>query len=285
MSKNRNRRKPTFANINLLGVCNARCYFCLGEDIPEYLGQYNQLKTYYSYWKDFRRFLTICKRDNIENIYITGQNTDALLYKYLEELIHYLQVDWQFNVGLRTNGYHAIDMMDTINTCKRNIGYSIHSFDPSTNKKIMGRDDIPNWHYILMHTKHCRVSIVVNRYNRGRVFSILSHIGGYPSIEYIQLRKVSTDTRKDQLQEDQDAYEDLKHVIDTNFPKTYEYYGAQAYHMYGKDVLLWATVETDVNSHNYFTDGTISTEYFIVEGYLSNRDMVRYRTKETLGYE
>ena len=31
--KNRNRQVPTFANINLLGKCNADCYFCLGKDI------------------------------------------------------------------------------------------------------------------------------------------------------------------------------------------------------------------------------------------------------------
>lgn len=34
----------------------------------------------------------------------------------------------------------------------------------------------------------------------------------------------------------------------------------------------WRTVETSVNSINYFTDGTISDEYFIVEGYLKEND-------------
>ena len=33
--KNRNRNAYTFANINLLGHCNANCYFCLGKDIAE----------------------------------------------------------------------------------------------------------------------------------------------------------------------------------------------------------------------------------------------------------
>lgn len=37
--KNRKRDKYTFANINLLGKCNADCYFCLGKDIPELLNK------------------------------------------------------------------------------------------------------------------------------------------------------------------------------------------------------------------------------------------------------
>lgn len=31
--KNRNRQSPVFANINLQGPCNYKCYFCLGNDI------------------------------------------------------------------------------------------------------------------------------------------------------------------------------------------------------------------------------------------------------------
>jgi hypothetical protein len=30
---------------------------------------------------------------------------------------------------------------------------------------------------------------------------------------------------------------------------------------------VWRTVGTSVNSLNYFTDGTLSGEYFVIEGY------------------
>jgi hypothetical protein len=33
--KNRERNNPSFANINLLGLCNAKCFFCLGGDLGE----------------------------------------------------------------------------------------------------------------------------------------------------------------------------------------------------------------------------------------------------------
>ena len=46
---------------------------------------------------------------------------------------------------------------------------------------------------------------------------------------------------------------------------------AEIFNVYGKDVSFWSTVETSVNSLNYFTDGVCSDEYFIVEGYLKNK--------------
>jgi hypothetical protein len=44
--------------------------------------------------------------------------------------------------------------------------------------------------------------------------------------------------------------------------------GAEIYQYRGIDVVFWKTTETTSNSLNYFTDGTISDEYFVVEGYL-----------------
>ena len=41
--------------------------------------------------------------------------------------------------------------------------------------------------------------------------------------------------------------------------------------IYDKPVVFWRTIKTSVNSLNYFTDGTVSDEYFVVEGYLKNR--------------
>lgn len=50
--------------------------------------------------------------------------------------------------------------------------------------------------------------------------------------------------------------------------KTGEFYLADQYNLFGKEINFWRTVETNINSLNYFTDGTCSDEYFIVEGYL-----------------
>ena len=60
--------------------------------------------------------------------------------------------------------------------------------------------------------------------------------------------------------------------FDKQHKKTGEFYQAQQYILYGKEINFWRTVETSCNSFNYFTDGVVSTEYFIVEGYLKHKE-------------
>ncbi|MCK5644996.1 MAG: hypothetical protein KAJ19_29620 [Gammaproteobacteria bacterium] len=47
-----------------------------------------------------------------------------------------------------------------------------------------------------------------------------------------------------------------------------EFYAAPVYAIAGKEVCFWQTVKTDIDSVNYFTDGTITDEYFVIEGYM-----------------
>lgn len=91
INKNRNRSKYTFANINLLGKCNANCYFCLGKDIERELLGKNQLNIHFSKWENFEAFLKRCKSEGIKKLYLTGQTADGLQYKYLSHIVDYLQ--------------------------------------------------------------------------------------------------------------------------------------------------------------------------------------------------
>jgi len=268
LDKNRKRDPFSFANINLLGKCNVRCYFCLGEDIRELLSQHNQLKTPFTQWKNFDEFIARCRKYDIKKIYVTGQNTDSLLYEYLDELVEYLHKEG-FGVGLRTNGYMAPYWMDTINKCDLSVGYSIHSLTPLVNKMILGVDGVPEWDKIIPATKNCRVQIVVTRCNRHEVLPLIRKIAEFKNVKYIQLRRVSTETRVDILMPDMVAYEQTYTLIREAFPlKGRLWQDAEIYEIAGKDVCMWRTVKTSVNSINYFTDGTLSDEYFIVEGYL-----------------
>lgn len=268
--KNRNREDYSFANINLLGKCNASCFFCLGKDIEDLLSKQNQVSDLYMDWKNFFKFLDICKEKGVEKIYITGQNTDSLMYKYLDELVSYLQNTHGFSIGLRTNGYLAPRMMDTINKCRDEIGYSVQTLDPEANFKILGRRDIPNWDKIIPETNNPRVSIVVNEYNVDEFFDVVKYLSKFDNIRYIQARRISTDTRYDLLKPHIDVYEKLFGHVEANHEKIGDFYQAQRYNIYGKEVCFWRTVQTSVNSLNYFTDGTISEAYFVVEGYQNN---------------
>lgn len=273
INKNRNRNKYTFANINLLGKCNANCYFCLGKDIPQLLNKHNQLHTHFKYWKNFDKFLEKCNENNIQKLYITGQNTDSLCYDYFKELVIYLK-EKGFKVGIRTNGYNIENKLDGILELNDEIGLSIHTLNPKTNKIIMGREDLLDLDYLLPKIKTpnntIRVAIVLNRYNKDELKDILYYLSKFKDIEYIQVRRISTDTREDCLLEDIKIYEEKYQEILNEYKNYENFYNAQIFTIFGKKVCFWRTVETSANSINYFTDGTISDNYFVVEGYLNN---------------
>jgi molybdenum cofactor biosynthesis enzyme MoaA len=282
--KNRERDKPSFANINLLGKCNVQCFFCLGEDIPQLLRQHNQLKTHFSEWANFRKFLRECRSAGISKIYLTGQNTDPLLYAHLKDLIAYLQDGQGFRVGIRTNGYLALKQMDVIRTCYEEVGYSIHTINPTTSQMILGRRDIPNWPAIIAETCKAympvRVSVVINRCNYHEFWDLMRYLAQF-DLPYVQIRKVSTDTRHKTLAPDQTAYETLYTEVSKMFPLKQRLWGdAEVYDVFGVNTCWWRTVKTTVNSWNYFTDGTISKSYFIVEGYVKNSN-----TAKDAGYQ
>lgn len=266
-NKNLHRDAPIFANINLLGKCNVDCYFCLGKDIDSEFKKHNQINTHYKDWENFSEFLDKCKKSNIKRLYITGQNTDSLMYRYLDELVPYLQT-MDFDVGLRTNGYLAARKMNVIEQCRRNVGYSIHSLNPDTNYTIMRKKEIPDWDTIIPNTPNCRVSIVLNRHNEHEFDDLLKYISKFDNVKYIQVRRICTDTRETFLIEDVHVYERVFDNIKKQNPVIGHFYNAEIFRLYGKDVCFWRTVKTTIDSFNYYTDGTINDEYFVIEGYM-----------------
>jgi hypothetical protein len=217
------------------------------------------------------QYLAKCRENGIKKIFLTGQNTDPLMYKFLKEFIDYLQTNG-FDVGIRTNGYLALDKINIINKCKGEIGYSINTMNAETSYKILGRHDMPDWYSIISSTTApCRVSIVVNKYNCTEIEGLIDYLSGFKNINYIQLRRISTDTRYDEMKDDIEVFEELYENIVYLYgePKS-NYESAQIFKIMGKDIVFWRTVSTTANSMNYFTDGTISEEYFIIEGYLKN---------------
>lgn len=271
-SKNLNReQKYSFANINLIGTCNADCYFCLGKDIESELSKQNQMSTHFSLWNNLDKYLDMCKEYGVEKIYLTGENTDPLIYKYLGELIDYVQ-NKGFNVGIRNNGYLALKQMEHINRCRDEIGYSVNAISAKANQKVMGRPDIPNWKEIIPATNNPRTSIIVSRHNEHEFFDIIKFLSQFDNIRYIQARCIVSETRNDQMVEDQKVFENLHKYVDANYPLVDAFHGASIYEIYGKKVSFWKNWNTNINSMNYFSDGTISESYFIINGYLQNQE-------------
>jgi sulfatase maturation enzyme AslB (radical SAM superfamily) len=236
------------------------------------LRPFDHRKVHFSQWENFDDFLKQCGDAGIQKLYITGQNTDSLIYQHLNELIAHLQ-GCGFRVGLRTNGYAAEDVgLDIINRCNLSVGYSIHSLREITNRMVLGRRSHPNWELLLNETERPRVSIVLNRCNRFEFWELLRYLKQFTNVRYIQVRRVSTDRRVDELAPDMIAYEEVYTQVRQIFPVKKTLWGdADVFDIYGMDVCFWRTIKTTVNSFNYFTDGTCSQLYFVVEGYLKNR--------------
>jgi hypothetical protein len=70
---------------------------------------------------------------------------------------------------------------------------------------------------------------------------------------------------------DIELYEKFYNKFSKDHKQIGTFYLAQQFELYGKEVDFWRTVETSCNSLNYFTDGTCSDEYFIIDGYLKNK--------------
>ena len=86
--KNRNRELPSFANINLMGKCNLKCFFCIGNElkqISEKVGKsisgISQIGEHFSKWKNFLPFLNQTKEMGIKKLYLTTNYYDKTFFQ------------------------------------------------------------------------------------------------------------------------------------------------------------------------------------------------------------
>lgn len=260
-----------YGEILFLGKCNCNCYYCLKQEMNKLKkDKENQLNTHFLEWENFDKFLKINSENKIDKIYLSSVETDPMLYKYLLELIKYIK-DKGFKVGIRTNGYCAIEKIDCLNECNEEISFSINSLNPKTNYDISGVKKIPDWEKIFeelsKRNKKCRVSIVVNRYNFNEIKDILNKLNKYECIDYIQLRKVYKYYIKSM--EDENAFESVSNWIKTNANYLDNYFESSIYKYKNLKISLWENVfsKESIESINYFTNGLISTCNLLIPAY------------------
>lgn len=281
--KNRNRSKYSFANINLLGPCNFDCRWCLGKDLAEEFGRYNYLDIDHGRWPRFEEFLTLCKFTGVKQLYITGQNTDSLMYCHLGPLMDYLH-SRGFYVGLRTNGFRATAMIATVNLadCEHKgsdaVSFTMVSNDKATHRAIVGHGNIPQWDKIIPAVAvPFRFATVIDRHNAAEFLELVREVkrltAGNRHFQYFQVRRVSTDHRADELAEDMRCWDRLHEWVrgEADYLEISRHETAVTYDVLGVPCSFWSTVATTANSLNYFVNGVISDEYFIIEGYEKNR--------------
>ena len=79
-----NKFEHVFANIHLSGPCNRSCYFCIGQHMMD-LDPENNLDTWPLLGLD--KFVERCNERSITDVFVTGTNTDPMLYKHTAQLV------------------------------------------------------------------------------------------------------------------------------------------------------------------------------------------------------
>lgn len=133
--------KHWFANIHLSGPCNRACYFCIGQHMMA-LDSLNNLDT----WPlpNIDKFVDQCLEHNVNEINVTGTNTDPLLYQHTDKLHTYLKERIPNLVfGLRTNGVLALQRPEIMALYNKG-SITVCSLRDSIYKLMMGQGSPPN---------------------------------------------------------------------------------------------------------------------------------------------
>lgn len=257
-----------YGEILFVGQCNFKCFYCLGHEMHEST-KYNTLDTHFQEWPNFGKWLYRLRNNGVRTIYLSSTNCEPLLYTYLSELIDFLQ-DVGFNVGIRTNASKDLLVCDK---CKEEISLSLQSFNSDTFEKITGVpltfDFLKNLNQLT--NPNVRVSIVVNRYNKNEIFSMLHQLSRY-NLRYVQLRQCYKYYDNADVQPDIDAFNDVLSKI-SSFPIKGQFKESVIYDVDGLDVSIWKTVfaKESISSSNYWTNGVITENNLLVEGYENDR--------------
>ena len=280
VNSNGAKEAPSFADINMLGRCNLKCFFCVGKELEtvaqrkgKNINLDSNMGKHFSKWPNFEKFLDLSKKQKIKKLYLTGSNTDPSTYKYLPELIEYLK-DEGFTVGIRTNGYFDLTKQnDILKALNGTVSYSLQSLTPETNKKITGTAKIPDWDNIIPNSgDNVRATIVVNRYNADEILDMIRYLSKFDNIKYIQLRSIYAETKgfKQKYARDTKAFRDLSEKVKKNYKYVRTFKNCPIYMVDGKEVVLWDLGQNTINANNYYTDGNFHQNYYVVKGYTTN---------------
>lgn len=285
--RNNYRSELTFANINLLGPCNQQCPWCIGNESDKFR-KFDMLDKHFSQWNGFDRFLDELKEQGIKKVYLTGQNTEPLLYKYLPELIDHLEAKG-FVVGIRTNGKAirgaaARRHLEALQKLNGSVSFTVLSLNPETMAHYAADardiDWRAHWDAVFRYfdgtNKKVRAAITVDEFNVKEVYETIKFLSKYKCIEYIQLRRVCNDTGR--FKEAKEAFDELEHDImnrTLNGEEGFEAEPAGSFELasqtkiYGKRVSLWNVYASSVDGMGYWPDekGTVGYGCLEIEEY------------------
>lgn len=238
-----------FANILFAGPCNARCPFCIGQQIDPRLSV-NNLDEFPP--RNLDKFIDLIIHHGIKQVVFTGTTTDPQLYRHearlLELLRRRLPSDTQY--ALHTNARLALKKLDTFNLYDR-VCISLPTFNAETYVKMMGVRGVPDVAAILEQARvPIKISCLINEHNFAEIPDFVAQCQRL-GLKRLVLR---------QLYGERGVWP----VID-GLSSRGDYRGSPVYDYHGLEVTLWDFDQSESTSLNLFSSGVISDTYLLAE--------------------
>ena len=243
-----------FASLLFAGPCNARCPFCIGKLVDPRLNVDN-LGIYPP--RGLERWMALIWEHNIRQVTFSGTTTDPQLYRHEARLLAYLRqhLPGQTQFSLHTNGRLALRKMAVFNQYDR-ASLSIPSFEASTYRRMMGVSGPPDIENILRLTDiKIKISCITGDENSPQIGQFLEHCAGL-GIRRVALRKPYGEVR---------PWTALLPLDKLGLVLRSEYRSNPVYDYRGMEVTLWDFEQTATKAINLFSNGTISTDYRLIQ--------------------
>ena len=244
-------RPYDFANILFAGPCNLRCPYCIGQQLDPALNRDN-LDEFPV--RNLETFVELLRRYRVDQVVLTGTNTDPQLYRHEARMIDWLREQLpQAQLSLHTNGQLALAKMEVFNRYDRG-SLSFPSFEPDIYERMSGSRRVPDLAAIVGAARvPVKVSCVVTEDNVGRIPAFLARCREI-GIQRVVLRRPYGD---------QGRWRILDETRSLGLSPVTTYRSNPVYDYCGIEVTLWRFHSTTSTSLNLFSDGTISTDYLL----------------------
>lgn len=240
-----------FGNIHLSGPCNRSCYFCIGQHMMA-LDSINNLKLWPLVGLD--SFINKCIQRNVTEIYLTGTNTDPLLFEHTKKLREALPKN--IKLGFRTNGAALKSYKQLL---PYNMGsVTVCSFNNDIHKAMMGSGYPVHINKVVAMAKRTnidlKVNIVLGPENIGQDLYNTLNICSQAGIKRANLREPYGQPH-------------VGDPIANVFNRVEDVYGCPTYQIRDMKATYWDVHYTEVESVNLYANGTISEDYPITRGH------------------
>lgn len=242
--------KHWFGNVHLSGPCNRSCYFCIGQHMMA-LDGLNTLDSWPLPGMD--EFVAKCRERHVREVFVTGTNTDPLLYCHSRKLTGLLKKALGVPVGVRTN---AVARLSNLRAYDKG-SVTICSTQPDVYRMMMGRGNPPNLKALLRHTREwtsLKVNVVLGPENAGSDLDLTLHKLAKAGVTRINVREPYGQP----------------HVGDPlvgRYDRGDDRLGAPTYLVGGCEVSYWDVHYCEVESVNLYASGRVSEDYPITRGH------------------